>query len=431
MTWVLEPRDHDRVDRHPHPRATAAPATGPGALQDLQRAAGNRAVSGLLSGPPTAQRATVERTLADLPRRDRPTKPPTSLPPPASLLLPGGQPAIVQRDLAQSMPTKLGVFGIDMIAKNDAVAGTGPSGLKGGINFEPASTAPYTNKLGLVQIIKVTDSAGTDINIASMPAASAPHLRTKEDPLAGVEKGFHTDVLHQNFGVAPPVVAPKDQPHASYYQGGAPIFGFRRSEKAEDIKAAAITDFPGTAAKADINFNFETVAKGDDNQLNYGAIHWAFNLRGGKVQDESVFVTDDASATYDAALGRHEDFYVREPVTIYFDFDSGTPSAGEEAKFDRLLPYLDKFPDVRVNAEGFADLRGSVDYNRNLARRRAQSCIDALVSLGVDASRIDAPVVTGITSSFTADAITSQDTEANRRGNRRVMLTFAHTVSRP
>ena len=171
------------------------------------------------------------------------------------------------------------------------------------------------------------------------------------------------------------------------------------------------------------------MAKGDDNQLNYGAIHWEFKLRGGKVQDEHVSVSDDASATYAAAQGLHEDFYVHEPVTIYFDFDSDTPSAGEDAKFAALLPYLTKFPDVRVKAEGFADLRGSADYNRKLAGRRATSAIGGLVAAGIAADRIDAPVVSGATSSFTTDAVTAQDEEANRRGNRRVMLTFEHTAS--
>jgi outer membrane protein OmpA-like peptidoglycan-associated protein len=426
MVWMHSPEDRDQAARRPQP-AAVRPPTAVDAFMSLQRAVGNRALAGLLAADAEIVGRWTQPTLADLPRRDRVPEQTTNSP---TVTSSAGRPSI-QRDLAQSMPVKTGVFEIDMIAHNDAVTGAGQSGLKGGINFEPASTAPYTNKLGLVQIIKVTDAGGTDINIASMPATAAPHLRTKADPLAGVEGGFHTDVLHQNFGVTPPAVAPKGQPHASYYEGGAPIFGFRRSEKAEDIKAAKITDFPGTTGTNDLNFRFETVAKGDDNQLNYGAIHWEFKLRGGKVQDEHVSVTDDASATYDAALGLHEDFYVHEPVTIYFDFNADTPAAGEDAKLSALLPYLAKFPDVRIKAEGFADLRGSVDVNKKLSRRRAQSTIDALVSLGIDASRIDPPVASGLTSSFTSDAITAQDEEANRRGNRRVMLTFSHTVSTP
>ncbi|MFT4164113.1 MAG: OmpA family protein [Microlunatus sp.] len=417
MTWELH-RDggghHDR--RRPQPSAPAPAPSLADAMAGLQRAVGNRAVSSLFAGETDEVTITGETPLAELPRRDR--SPQRASP-------------VVQRDLAQSMPVANGVFGIGMIAHNDAQAGTGKSGLKGEVTFEPASTAPYTNKLGLVQVVKLTDKGGTDVNPASLPATTAPHVRTKANPLTGVEGGFFTDVLHQNHGTTPPTPALKGQAHASYYEGGSPIFGFRRSEKAEDIKAAKIEDFPGTKSPANLDFSFETVAKGDDNGLNYGAIKWEFKLRAGLVKDEHVSVSDDASATYTEALRLHEEFYVHEPVTIYFDFDSDTPSAGEDAKFAPLIPYLTKFPDVRIKVEGFADLRGSAEYNRKLAGRRAKSAVDGLVGAGVDAGRIDAPVVSGATSSFTSDAVTAQDEEANRRGNRRVMLTFEHTASTP
>jgi outer membrane protein OmpA-like peptidoglycan-associated protein len=423
MTWDFHPRDRPRPDRPRKPPAVRPP-TAADAVLGLQQAAGNRAVSRLFAGEAEEVVITGETSLADLPRRDRPTEPSSTTR--GSAL----DTASVQRDLAQSMPVANGVFGIGMIAHNDGpTSATGTSGLKGEVTFEPAPTAPYTNKLGLVQIVKLQDKSGTDVNPASLPATTAPHVRTKANPLSGVEGGFYTDVLHQNFGTTPATVAPKGQAHASYYEGGSPIFGFRRSEKAEDIKAAKLTDTPGAGGKADFDFSFETVAKGDDNGLNYGAIKWEFKLRAGLVQDEAVSVSDNASATYEEALRLHEDFYVHEPVTIYYDFDSDTPSAGEDAKFAALIPYLGKFPDVRIKVEGFADLRGSADYNRKLAGRRAKSAVAGLVTAGVDAGRIDAPTVSGATSSFTSDAVTAQDEEANRRGNRRVMLTFEHTAS--
>jgi outer membrane protein OmpA-like peptidoglycan-associated protein len=158
----------------------------------------------------------------------------------------------------------------------------------------------------------------------------------------------------------------------------------------------------------------------------YGAVKWAFNIRKDQVVDETHSFTDGASATFDAALERHRDFYVHEPVTIYFDFDADAPSAGEDAKLARLIPYLTRFPDVRVRAEGFADLRGSASHNLGLARRRAQATLDALEALGIDVSRLDPPAATGITTSFADDAVTPQADEANRRANRRVMLTFVH-----
>ena len=395
----------------PVPEVEAALGAGHPALEQvasLQRSAGNQAVARMLEQrrkPPPARPG-----LGTLPRRG----------------------SMLARDIAPGAHAgALGSMDIKMIAKNDAATG-GRTGLDGSVTFTPDPKSPYSSKIGLIQLVKLTDEKSTDINAASMDPTSAPQLRTKEDKAGGVEGGFITDVLHRDFGAPGNPVAAKGGNQTHYYQGGAPQFGFRRSEKADDIKAAQLTDFPSTSNKdSKLNFAFETVAKGDDNQVVYGSVKWAFNIRGGKVQDETHSFADGASATFDAAMERHRDFYVHEPVTIYYDFDADAPSAGEDAKFANLIPYLTKFPDVHVRAEGFADLRGSATHNLGLARRRAQAALDALEALGVDTTRLDAPAATGITTSFAADAITAQDEEANRRANRRVMLTFRHVPAAP
>jgi outer membrane protein OmpA-like peptidoglycan-associated protein len=397
----LEHRDPDAARVAPSERSPAERFA-----ESLQRGAGNHAASQVLAPP--------QRSLGDLPRRD----------------------GLLARSIAQSVPTSQGVFELGMETQQGALTGTGPSGLKGTIAFEPSEKSPFTNKLGLNQIVKLTDAKGADVNPASMPAASAPNLRTTEDKAGGVEGGYFTDVLHNDFTKAPAVQAQKGLPLSAFYPfgpAGPAIFGFRRSEKAADIKAAKLFDFPGTTDKtANLDFSFETVAKGDDNQQVYGAVKWAFGLRAGKVVNESSSVSDTASATFNAAQAAHENFYVKEPVTIYFDFDQATPAAGEEAKLDGAKAYLDKFTDVRVHAEGFADLRGRTAHNIALATNRAQACLDFLAGRGIDASRFDAPTAKGATSSFTTDAGAGrQDEEALRRANRRVTLTFEHTASTP
>lgn len=392
----------------PVPEVEAQLGAGHPALEQvasLQRAAGNKAVARMLE-----QSRGRRPGLGDLPRRG----------------------SVLARDIAPGPHAgALGTMDIKMLAKNDVPTG-GRTGLDGSVTFTPDPKSPYSSKIGLVQIVKFTDEKGVDQNSASMPAASTPHLRTKDDKAGGVEGGYLTDVLHEDFGQTPSVIAPKGQEHTPYYEGGAPQFGFRRSEDPQDIKAAKIEDFPSTSAKdRNINFAFETVAKGDDNQVVYGSVKWAFNIRKDKVVDETHSFADGASATFDAAVERHRDFYVHEPVTIYFDFDDDAPSAGEDAKFTNLIPYLTRFPDVHVRAEGFADLRGSASHNLKLAARRAQAALDALEALGIDVSRLDPPVATGITTSFAADAVTPQANEANRRANRRVMLTFTHVPAAP
>lgn len=360
----------------------------------------------------------------------------------------GVQRKILQRDLAESIPTSTGVFEMGMIAQQGALATPAtPSGLKGTIRFEPGQNAPYSNQIGLIQIVKLTDDGDANIDPASMPAGRGASLRTTEDKDAGVDGGFFTDVLHgplprvptgtpaQGSALPPqyafgPGGSPANPVHNGFptNTGGAPgqIFGFKRSET--DLKGAELFDFPGTASSAaKLNFEFETVAKGEDVMVVYGGVKWGFQLRGGKVENEHVSVEDNASATFNAALDKHRDFYVHEPVTFYFDFDSDKLNDDEIAKIDTFLDYLRRFPDVQLQLNGFADLVGGASaYNVGLSNRRESDVQKLLQMEGVDAARIKVNAGQGVSTHATTDATTAQNDEANRRGNRRVELTFVH-----
>jgi outer membrane protein OmpA-like peptidoglycan-associated protein len=341
---------------------------------------------------------------------------------------------VVQRSMAGSFPVTQGIWEMGMITQEGAVKGTGPSGLQGTIKFAPGKDSPYSNHIALIQIVKLTDAGGANVNPASMPSGHAPHLRTTEDKAKGVEGGYFTDVLHNDF-----TGTGKDAPKGSNLppnypfgpSGGSQVLGFKRSEEPADIKAAELFDFPGTTSNtSNLDFSFETVAKGTDSLNVYGSVKWAFGLRAGRVVGESgPHVNDVASATFNAALEKHRDFYVHEPVSFHFLFDSDEMEPGDEAKADSFLDYLRKFPDVRLNLHGFADQRGSVDYNKKLAMRRANKTAQVLIAKGVSADRINPLVAEGKTTGFTDDATTNQDREANRRGNRTVLCVFEHTAT--
>ena len=355
---------------------------------------------------------------------------------PALSKLPSRGPLIIQRNLMASFPTAQGGFEMGMESVEGAPTG-GKSGLRGTIKFQPSIDAPYSNKIGLIQIVKLTDAGGKDINPRSMPATTGPHVRTDENPATGVEKGFFTDVLHQDLS-GKNAKNPGDDllPYYPFAPSGArkagDIFGFKRSEEEKDIKPAELFDFPGTGSKtANLDFSFETVAKGDDNMVVYGAMKWSFGLRAGKVVNEQMSVSDTGSATFEAALEKHRDFYIHEPVTFYFDFDSDALNPTETGKIDTFLDYLNRFSDVRLDLTGFADIRGNVDYNLGLAQRRAEAVAQALITKGIDPARIDPPKAKGETTDFTSDVKSAeeQDRDAIRRANRRVTLTFKHTAS--
>jgi outer membrane protein OmpA-like peptidoglycan-associated protein len=382
----------------------------------------------------------------------------------------------IQPSFTGSYGVAQGAFEIDLQTREGAINTPAThSGLDGYIRFVPNPDAPNSNEIVIVQIVRTTDLGGADIDSSSTPPAQAPRgalgepgLRTEEDTARDVEGGFKTDVHHRphrnapgvpqgtplspryNFqptpGGAPPGIGQTAQP-AQYGGGVGGVVGqtpgYKRSNEATDIRSAAMYDRPGTASpNVDLNMDFETVAKGEDTMVVYGAVKWGFGLRSGRVVNEYLSQVDTPSATFGEALERHRDFYVHEPVTFYFPFDKDTLEAAEAAKIDTFLAYLARNASVRLHLEGFADMRGGTGArNTELSRRRAEAVAQALLAKGVDASRIDEIVIaSGASTDATSDAGTGdqggdpavgadQSREANRWANRRVVLTFEQTAS--
>ncbi len=74
--------------------------------------------------------------------------------------------------------------------------------------------------------------------------------------------------------------------------------------------------------------------------------------------------------------------------TVYFDFDKFNLRSDAKSGLDGNYDLLTQFPDVMVKIEGHCDERGTVEYNLSLGEKRATSCKDYLVGLGIDAGRI-------------------------------------------
>jgi len=73
---------------------------------------------------------------------------------------------------------------------------------------------------------------------------------------------------------------------------------------------------------------------------------------------------------------------------IYFDYDSSEIRSEFVPLLQTHAGYLANHPGTRVTLEGHTDERGTREYNLALAQRRAASARDFLVSLGIDASRL-------------------------------------------
>ena len=78
-----------------------------------------------------------------------------------------------------------------------------------------------------------------------------------------------------------------------------------------------------------------------------------------------------------------------EDSPIYFDFDKSEIRPDMRAVLDKNARFLMGNPTLLIQIEGHCDERGTVEYNIALGHRRSQATKDYLISLGVDASRID------------------------------------------
>lgn len=75
--------------------------------------------------------------------------------------------------------------------------------------------------------------------------------------------------------------------------------------------------------------------------------------------------------------------------SVYFAFDQATIGPKDRPSLQTAADYLASNPSARLIIEGHCDWRGTSEYNMALGERRAASAREYLVSLGVDAARLE------------------------------------------
>ncbi|HEX5019091.1 MAG TPA: OmpA family protein, partial [Candidatus Binatia bacterium] len=71
-----------------------------------------------------------------------------------------------------------------------------------------------------------------------------------------------------------------------------------------------------------------------------------------------------------------------------FDTDKADIRANETTKITDISVYMKQNPTVQVGIDGYADPRGTDQYNQGLSERRVNAIRDALVNAGVPGDRI-------------------------------------------
>jgi outer membrane protein OmpA-like peptidoglycan-associated protein len=102
---------------------------------------------------------------------------------------------------------------------------------------------------------------------------------------------------------------------------------------------------------------------------------------------------------------------------IQFDFDKDVVKPESLPTLDEIVRLLKVDPSLRLNVVGHTDGKGSVEYNIDLSRRRAQAVVAELVQRhGIDTARLSAR------GAGAGEPLAPNDSEENRARNRRVEL---------
>jgi len=101
---------------------------------------------------------------------------------------------------------------------------------------------------------------------------------------------------------------------------------------------------------------------------------------------------------------------------VLFDTGKAELNSGAARKLDQLAQFLTEYPDRHVQIEGFTDSVGTDSYNQDLSQRRADAVKSALLSRGIDSTRI-------LSQGYGKDFPTASNADASgRQLNRRVEI---------
>ena len=121
----------------------------------------------------------------------------------------------------------------------------------------------------------------------------------------------------------------------------------------------------------------------------FGAVALAMGLLAAcSSTKEEAPATSSGPTTSTIRPGTQDDLKTNVGDTVYFDFDSHAIRADGQATLQKQAAWLQKYPAVRLVLEGHCDERGTREYNLALGDRRAYAVKEFLVSLGIDANRL-------------------------------------------
>ncbi|SMO67893.1 OmpA family protein [Solitalea koreensis] len=114
-------------------------------------------------------------------------------------------------------------------------------------------------------------------------------------------------------------------------------------------------------------------------------------------------------------------YEIGKPIVIpniYYDYDKATLRQESKVVLDSLLSVLQANPNLVVELSSHTDSRGSDSYNEKLSEKRAQSCVNYLISKGIS-SQVIIPKGYGKSCPIAQNTINGKDNPQGRQLNRR------------
>jgi peptidoglycan-associated lipoprotein len=88
------------------------------------------------------------------------------------------------------------------------------------------------------------------------------------------------------------------------------------------------------------------------------------------------------------AAGTQQDLVVNVGDRVFFGYDKHDLAAEARTTIEKQAQWLKTYPHINISIEGHCDERGTREYNLALGEKRATAVRNYLVSLGVEASRL-------------------------------------------
>jgi outer membrane protein OmpA-like peptidoglycan-associated protein len=79
---------------------------------------------------------------------------------------------------------------------------------------------------------------------------------------------------------------------------------------------------------------------------------------------------------------------VVELKNIYYDYGRYYIRQDAVDDLDNLVGLMNEYPSMKIEISSHTDSRGSDDFNKTLSQKRAETCVDYLVTKGIDADRL-------------------------------------------